>query len=252
MGNKQAKKVNPSRFVGGIHTRPQAPLRPSQWAQEAGSRAYDAVIQLSKSTSVGIDLDLLEAADFRLKLEEIAAQYELDREWRNRLTWSEYVKSLDTFKAAAEKLVTAWDGLSSHAQELIGKHMPEHDSAAPRSRLRGFRADLHAFPRAVERAHESILFHRDGMSKDEQSRAGKNPDIHLHAAVKSLADLWAAISPRPIAHNWRSHSDGAERGFVDPGLEFIQRVVQAIDPDITFNKIRSALKSESATWDRKA
>src|SRR5690606_9984920 len=71
---------------------------------------------------------------------------------------------------------------------------------------------------------------------------GRRSEFHVDHALGSLAVLWTNLTGRRFPKNILTEPDG--QAFSAPGPRFAVRLIQAIDPSVTFLEVKAALRKD--------
>jgi hypothetical protein len=74
---------------------------------------------------------------------------------------------------------------------------------------------------------------------------GARKKRHVLEAAQELEQIWRRAGNKFIRKFLQANGHGGEREFVSRGVQFVWRVMSALDPDLQMNEIESALKALS-------
>lgn len=104
----------------------------------------------------------------------------------------------------------------------------------------GLKSHLQDFDRALPIIHEHLS--RISKLPAPPGKKGRHDHVHINNATAKLCRMWAEIGGRPIERNPETVGKGRAIEFVHLGPCFVFDMLRAIDPQVEFKQVRSALR----------
>src|SRR5207237_768480 len=80
-------------------------------------------------------------------------------------------------------------------------------------------------------------------SKLAPGKAGRPKKSHIQVGARKLAALWSTLSQKSFPKSLATQPPRGGLEFLASGPLFVHRILTAIDPEVTLEEVRTALKS---------